>query len=66
MAAHMRFFRARGPRHIGWGGHGGDGEIPPGVEADGVGGMSSSTYRSLGESRWCVGRLWVAPWEGRR
>lgn len=43
-----------------------DGDSLPGVEADGVGGMSSATRKSPGESRWCVGRLLVAPWERRR
>lgn len=55
----------------------GDGERLARAEADGVGGMSSATLRSPGESRWCVGRLpvafqerrqwqvgcWVAPWD---
>lgn len=44
----------------------GDGDRPPGAEADGVGGMSLATCKLPGESRWCVWRLSVAPWEGRR
>lgn len=56
-------WRAWGHR-LGWG-WGGDGERLPGVEADGVGGMSSATRKSPGESRWCVGRLPVAPRDGR-
>lgn len=57
-------WRAQG-RWLGWA-QGGDGERPPGVEADGVGGMSSATRESPGENRWCVGRLLVAPREGRQ
>lgn len=61
----MRFSRARGPRDIGWD-VGCDEEGLPGVEADGVGRMSSGTCKSFGKSRWCVGRLLVTPQEGRQ
>ena len=36
------------------------------METDGVGGLSSATYKSPGESRCCVGRLLVPPQEGRQ
>lgn len=45
---------------------GGDEERQPGVEEDGVGGMSLGIHKSPPESRWCVGRLLAAPWEGRQ
>lgn len=45
---------------------GSDGETRPGVEEDGVGGMSLGTHRSPAESRWCVGRLLAALQEGRQ
>lgn len=64
--AHMRFSEPEGPGTLAGVGTGGDEEMSPGVEADGVGGMSSSTCRSPGESRWCGERVRVAPREGRQ
>lgn len=43
---------------------GGDEERQPGVEEDGVGGMSLGIHKSPVESRWCVGRSRQLPRRG--